>query len=81
MGGEAKMAHFALLFGRNKSLRGSAWRENLVDIFHRADGVKLVEIDMVGVKTLQGALQLRTCTLGVATHGLFREEDLAAIRM
>src|ERR1035437_3923581 len=66
MGGETEMPDFALLPGRKKQLRSSGWRENLIDIFHRADGVKLVEIHMIGVETLQGALQLLTCTLRVA---------------
>src|ERR1039457_27254 len=56
MGGETEMPDFALLPGRKKRLRGSGWRENLTDIFHRAYGVKLVEIHMIGVETLQGAL-------------------------
>src|ERR1039457_6339764 len=73
------MPDFALLPGRKERLRSSGRREDLVDILHRADGVKLVEIHMIGVETLQGALQLLACTLGVATHSLFRQEDLAAI--
>src|ERR1035441_7333269 len=73
------MPDFALLPGRKKRLRGSGRREDLIDIFHRADGVKLVEIHMIGVETLQGALQLFACTLRVAARSLFRKEDLAAI--
>ena len=49
--------------------------ENLINVFHRSDGVKLVEIHMVGVETLQGTLQLLASTLGVAAHSLFREEN------
>src|ERR1017187_11025940 len=73
------MPDFALLPGRKKRLCGPGWRENLIGIFHRADGVKLVEIHMIGVEPLQGALQLLACTLRVATRGLLRKEDLAAI--
>src|ERR1017187_1081897 len=79
MGGETEMLDFTLLPGRKKHLRSSGWRENLIDIFHRADGVKLVEIHMIGVETLQGALQLLACTLRVAKRSLFCKEDLAAI--
>src|ERR1019366_427190 len=79
MGRETKVPDFALLPGRKEGLRSSPRREDLIDILHRADGVELVEIDVIGVETLQGALQLLACTLGVATRSLFRQEDLAAI--
>src|ERR1017187_1874481 len=79
MSGKTEMPDFALLPGRQERLRGSARRENLIDVFHRADGVKLVEIHMIGVETLQGALQFLACALGVAMHGFLGKEDLVAI--
>src|SRR2546425_4049325 len=79
MGGKTEMPYFALLLGRKKGLGSSGWRQNLLDIIHRANGVKLVEIHMIGVETLQGTFQLLACTLCVSTHRLFCKEDLAAI--
>ena len=73
------MPDHALLSGRKKRLRGSARSENLIYVIHRANGVKLVEIHVIGVKALQGTLQLLACTLRVPMHGLFCKEDLAAI--
>src|ERR1017187_3341959 len=70
MGRETEVPDFALLPGRKKRLRGSGRRENLIDIFHGGDSVKLVEIHMIGVETLQGALQLLAGAFGVATRGV-----------
>jgi len=73
------MPDFALFASRKERLRRSGWCENLIHVFHRADGVKLVEIHMIGVETLQGAFQFLAGALCVAARGLFRQENLAAI--
>src|SRR6266850_6261641 len=79
MGGKTEMPYFAFLPGRKKGLSSSGWRQNLLDIIHRANGVKLVEIHMIGVETLQGMFQLLACALCISTHRLFCKKDLAAI--
>jgi hypothetical protein len=41
--------------------------------------VKLVEVHVIGVETLQAALELGARTLGIAARGLFGEKDLGAL--
>src|ERR1039457_4135850 len=79
MGRETEVPDFALLPGRKKRLRGSGRRENLIDIFHGGDSVRLVEIHMIGLDTLQGALHLLAGDFCVATRSFLRQEELAAI--
>jgi hypothetical protein len=79
MGGKTERPDFALLPGRKKGLSNSGWREILVDIIHRTNRVKLVEIHMIGVETLEGTFQLLTCAFCVSTHRLFCQENLAAV--
>src|SRR5271166_4284668 len=79
MRGEANMPHLTFLLGRKKSFRCPGWRQNLVNVFHRTDRVKLVKIHMIGMEALQAALQLLQGSLRVTVHRLFREENLVAI--
>jgi hypothetical protein len=74
-----EMESFPFFFGGEEGFGSSAGGEDLVHIVHRGDGMKLVEVDVIGMETLESLFQFRASARGIAVGGFLSKEDFIAI--
>ena len=79
--GDAEIADHLLFAGLLEGFDGSAFGEDLVDVFLNAYVVELPGVDVVGVEELEGDFEVFECGVAGALFGFAGDEDLIAVAL
>ena len=76
---EADIANLAVLLGFQNRLHRTTRAESLLDLLHVGQGVKLIQVEVVGLEQLERLLQFLRRTGGIPFKGLAGQETLVAV--
>ena len=79
VGRKADVANLAVLLGLQDRFHRTARAESLLDLFHVAEGVKLIKVEVVGLEQLEGLLEFLRRPSSIPFQGLAGQEAFLAV--